>query len=35
MSDNKLVKTLTDAATVTGLAVGIGWIAGNQRTNDF
>ena len=27
MSDNKLVKTLTDAATVTGLAAGMGWIA--------
>ena len=27
MSDNKLVKTLTDAATVTGLAAGIGFLA--------
>ena len=27
MSDNKLVKTLTDAATVTGLAAGIGFHA--------
>ena len=27
MSDNKLVKTLTDAATLTGLAAGYGWIA--------
>lgn len=27
MSDNKLVKTLTDAATITGLAAGHGWIA--------
>ena len=27
MSENKLVKTLTDAATVTGLAAGMGWIA--------
>ena len=27
MSDNKLVKTVTDAATLTGLAAGIGWIA--------
>jgi len=25
MSDNKLVKTIMDAATVTGLAAGIGW----------
>ena len=27
MSDSKLVKTITDAATLTGLAAGIGWIA--------
>ena len=27
MSDNKLVKTLTDAATITGIAAGYGWIA--------
>lgn len=27
MTDNKLVKTLTDAATITGLADGFGWIA--------
>ena len=27
MSDNKLVKTFMDAATLTGLAAGIGWIA--------
>ena len=27
MSDNKLVKTVTDAATLTSLAAGIGWIA--------
>ena len=27
MSDNKLVKTLTDAATLTGLSAGYGWIA--------
>ena len=27
MSDNKLVKTLTDAATITGIATGYGWIA--------
>ena len=26
MSDNKLVKMLTDAAEITGLAAGIGWI---------
>ena len=27
MSDNKLVKTVLDAATITGLAAGIGWIS--------
>ena len=27
MSDNKLVKTVMDAATLTGLAAGIGWVA--------
>lgn len=27
MSDNKLVKTIMDAAVLTGLAAGIGWIA--------
>ena len=27
MYDNKLVKTLTDAATVTGLATGVGFLA--------
>ena len=26
-SDNKLVKTIIDAATLTGLAAGIGWIS--------
>ena len=26
MSDNKLVKSLFDAATITGLVAGIGWI---------
>ena len=25
MSDNKLVKSLLDAATITGLVAGIGW----------
>ena len=25
MSDNKLVKTIIDAATLTGLVAGIGW----------
>ena len=27
MSDNKLVNSVIDAATITGLAAGIGWIA--------
>ena len=27
MSDNKLVKTLTDSVTLTRLAAGIGWVA--------
>lgn len=27
MSDNKLVKTVLDAATLTGFAAGIGWEA--------
>ena len=26
MSDNKLVKTIMDATTLTGFAAGIGWI---------
>ena len=26
MSDNKLIKSLLDAATITGLVAGIGWI---------
>ena len=33
MSDNKLVKSILDAATITGLVAGIGWIGkkNNQR----
>ena len=27
MSDNKLVKSILDAAAITGIAAGIGWIA--------
>ena len=27
MSDNKLVKTILDPAVLTGIVVGIGWIA--------
>ena len=31
MSDNKLVKTIMDAATITGIAAGIGWIGKKSR----
>ena len=33
MSDNKLVKSILDAAMITGLVAGIGWIVkkNNQR----
>ena len=34
MSDNKLVKTILDAATLTGIAAGIGWIAKENFTPD-
>ena len=27
MSDNKLVNTILDAATLTGIAAGIGWVS--------
>ena len=27
MSDNNLVKTILDAATLTGIVAGIGWVA--------
>ena len=27
MTDNKLVKTILDAATLTGIVAGIGWVA--------
>jgi len=27
MSDNKLLKTIMDAAVLTGLATGIGWVS--------
>ena len=27
MTDNKLVKTILDAATLTGIAAGIGWVS--------
>ena len=35
MSDNKLVKTIMDAATLTGLAARIGWIAKKVVKEDF
>jgi len=35
MSDNKLVKTVIDAATLTGLAAGIGWAARKVVKEDF
>ena len=35
MSDNKLVKTIMDVATLTGLAAGIGWIAKNVVKETF
>ena len=35
MSDNKLVKTIMDAATITGLAAGIGWVAKKVVKENF
>ena len=35
MADNKLVKTIMDAATLTGLAAGIGWIAKQVVKENF
>ena len=35
MSDNKLVKTVMDAATLTGLVAGIGWIAKKAVKENF
>ena len=35
MSDNKLVKTIMDAATLSGLAAGIGWIARKVVKGNF
>ena len=31
MSDNKLVKSILDAATITGLVAGIGWIGKKKK----
>jgi len=35
MSDNKLVKTVIDAATLTGLAAGVGWAAKKVVKENF
>ena len=35
MSDNKLVKTILGAATLTGIAAGIGWIAKKVAKENF
>ena len=35
MSDNKLVKTIMDAATLTGIAAGISWIAKKVVKENF
>ena len=35
MSDNKLVKTITDAATITGLVAGIGWVVKKVVKENF
>jgi len=34
-SDNKLVKAITDAAVLTGLVAGIGWIAKKAVKENF
>jgi len=35
MSDNKLVKTVMEAATLTGLAAGIGWVGKKALKEDL
>ena len=35
MSDNKLMKTIMDAATLTGIAAGIGWIGKKVVKENF
>ena len=35
MSENNLVKTIMDAATITGLAAGIGWVAKKVVKENF
>ena len=34
MSGNKLVKSILDAATITGLVAGIGWIVKKKTTKE-
>ena len=35
MSDNKLVKTILEAATLTGIAAGIGWVSKKVAKENF
>ena len=35
MSDNKLVKTILDAATLTAIAAGIGWVGKKAVKENF
>ena len=35
MSDNKLVKTILDAAPLTGIAAGIGWVSKKTVKESF
>ena len=35
MSDNKLVKTILDAATLTGIVAGIGWVSKKVAKEDL
>ena len=35
MSDNKLVKTILEAATLTGIVAGIGWVAKKVAKENF
>ena len=35
MSDNKLIKTVLNAATLAGLAAGIGWVAEKAVKENF
>ena len=35
MSDNNLVKTILEAATLTGIVAGIGWVAKKATKENF